>query len=192
MAPIKEVRLKQRSEPWFNGEILELIQERDRKLYEYKKTDNVNLYNEYKIIRNKTQKVIIKTKEEFYNTKIEENKNKPKKLWQDLKNLGLKSKGGGCSNIGLKIGDDVCFEKPRVAETFNNFFTNIASTLVSKLPPGTYNEKRVEDFYKSKGDPNKNFELNYVSEEDILKLLKTINVTKATGLDNLPAKFIES
>ena len=32
VAPVKEVRLKQRSEPWITHEILELIEERDQYL----------------------------------------------------------------------------------------------------------------------------------------------------------------
>ena len=38
VAPVKKVRLKQRSEPWITHEILELIKERDKVLLEFKRS----------------------------------------------------------------------------------------------------------------------------------------------------------
>ena len=40
VAPVKEIRLKTRTEPWINSEILELIHERDVLLQSFKKNNN--------------------------------------------------------------------------------------------------------------------------------------------------------
>ncbi len=193
VAPVKEVRLKQRTEPWFDMEILNLIQERDKLLYQFKKTNDAVLYSEYKKLRNKTQNEINKAKSAFYAAKVEENKNQPKKLWATLKTLGTSTKNStNSSNIGLKIGEDICFEKPLVAEKFNSFFTNIATTLVSKLPQSTgkYNQSFIQDYYKSNGVQSDHFVLSPVGEDDVLKLLLALKSSKATGLDSLPSRFI--
>lgn len=38
------------------------------------------------------------------------------------------------TNIGLKKGDEICFEHDNVAEQFNNFVCNIATDLLKKYP----------------------------------------------------------
>ena len=90
------------------------------------------------------------------------------------------------------IDEEICFEKEKVASSFNHFFTTVASNLVSKLPIGSNNFGRncVFDYYSSKGITPNSFSLQNVSEEKIRLLLKGICSKKATGLDNLPAKFI--
>jgi len=40
-----------------------------------------------------------------------------------------------CGSVGLKIENELYFEKLKVTEHFNKFFTTIASTLVDHLPP---------------------------------------------------------
>ena len=40
VAPVKEIRLKQRTEPWMNSEILQTIRHQDETLNEFRKTKN--------------------------------------------------------------------------------------------------------------------------------------------------------
>ena len=79
-----------------------------------------------------------------------------------------------------------------VADKFNNFFTTVASNLVKSLPAGTgkYCIDQVKKFYTSKRVSEDSFELDPVCEEQVHKLLNGINACKATGLDNIPAKFV--
>lgn len=89
VAPIKEIRIKQRTEAWINSDILEGLKERDELLAEYKKDkDNDEKYKKFCKARNKIQQEIKKTKSEYISNKIQENKGNSKKLWQQLKNLG--------------------------------------------------------------------------------------------------------
>ena len=46
IAPLKETRLKQRSEPWIDDNILTNIQNRDQLLSEFKKHKNNSKFNE--------------------------------------------------------------------------------------------------------------------------------------------------
>ena len=52
LAPIKEIRLKQRAEPWMDSFILELIRERNRFLYIFKKHQNEEDYKKFAKLRN--------------------------------------------------------------------------------------------------------------------------------------------
>ena len=75
------------------------------------------------------------------------------------------------------------------------FFTNIASTLVSKLPscPNIFDTKSkiFKLFYSQKLKKDVSFVLTPVSEDFVFKELVKLNSTKSTGLDNLPARFIK-
>jgi hypothetical protein len=198
VAPIKETRVKQRSEPWFDLNIAELIKQRDLVLMKYRRHSDPIVKLEYKKqfnkLRNKVQYLLKKAKNSFFVDNLEKNKNNPTGLWKTLKNLGLPTKSVSSSaTIGLQVGEEISFEKTTVAETFNNFFTNVASNLVSKLPigPGLYGKHFVREFYSRQNVKAGDFALTSVKEEEILKLLKNVSTKKATGLDSLPARFLK-
>ena len=68
------------------------------------------------------------------NVKIDENKNNPKQLWKNLKDLGYQSNPKESTNIVLDVDGTKLYDKKSVAGHFNHFFTEIASRLVNKLP----------------------------------------------------------
>ena len=86
------MRVKQRTEEWMDSEILDLIQQRDKLFQCFKKSGKDDDYNSFCKLRNKVQREIKRAKSEFFKDKIEENKSNPKKLWQSIKELGLKNK----------------------------------------------------------------------------------------------------
>ena len=47
IAPVKQIRLKQRTEPWLTAEILELIKIRDMFLYKFRKEKNSDFYKQF-------------------------------------------------------------------------------------------------------------------------------------------------
>ena len=98
IAPFKEIRVKQRSEPWFDTELRDLIQKRDKALSDFNKNKDPCLYYYYKKLRNKVQYEIKKSKSIYYKQKVEENIKNPKKLWGFLKDLGA---GEKCSTKSI-------------------------------------------------------------------------------------------
>ena len=196
VAPIKQIRLKQRSEPWIDNEILEAIEERDKAFKLYVKNKNVDNFNYFKSLRNKVQDLVKSAKSNYFSSVIEENKHDSKSLWKTLKNLGLPSKKASnisnC-NISLNVDGNVCFEKMSIAETFNRYFTTIACKLVDKLPKSTglYGEIFVTNFYSKFGVRLNCFSFSLMTEGKILKYLNSLSPNKATGLDGLPSRFIK-
>jgi len=194
VAPVKAVRIKQNTEHWFNGEILNLISKRDKAWYQFRKDNSSESFQTYKTLRNKTQITIKKAKKDFIRNEIAENQNAPKKLWRTLKGLGLpSSKGkGGSMNIGLKNdSEEIIFESEYVANKFNDFFCGIAKKLVEKLPKRNFDEEKIKDFYHNKGVKDEDFTFTVIDEESVEKLLKALNVTKATGYDNIASRFLK-
>ena len=67
-APMKERRVKQNSQKWFDGEIADGIKNRDR-LFRKNKKSKLCIYKDiYDVVRYKLQKMIINKKEHFLKT----------------------------------------------------------------------------------------------------------------------------
>ena len=111
IAPMKSVRIKCRTEPWMNEEILELIQARDRALHILNKNkEYTELRNEYNKLRNKVNKLIKQTKANFFQEKLVEHKDNSKLLWKQFKTLGYSNKNKEKSYIVLDIENEKCFD----------------------------------------------------------------------------------
>ena len=195
MAQVKEVKLKQRTEPWMNSEILQNIRFRDETLNKFKKTNDPDLYKKYCQLRNLVQRETRISKRDYLTNKIEENVGNSKKLWDQLKKLGYSSKKKESSNVVLEIDGETCFDPKKEANCFNGFFTTVASNLVDKLP-SSFNlfhteSSTIQNFYKGKNVKGDEFMLIPVNEDFIYKELCKLNPSKSTGTDNIPARFVK-
>lgn len=85
VSPAREVRVKQRSQSWFNSEVLEAIRARDKAMIKYKHTGDPADFSQFKACRNEAQHIIKDSKTTYFSEQI--NENKPQNLWKVLKNL---------------------------------------------------------------------------------------------------------
>ena len=196
VAPIKIVRIKNRTEPWMTSTILDLIRERDKFLCESNKNRNdKKLRSKFNSLRNKVQREIRKAKANFFKDKIEENKDNPKNLWKQFKSLGYSSKSTNKSKIILDIENNLCFDPKENSNHMNNYFLTVASKLVDKLPtaPGIFSttSNLFKNYYYKKNVIPNNFILNNVSESFINAELSRLNPKKSYGIDGLQSKFIK-
>ena len=194
IAPVKSVRIKQRTEEWVDSEVLQCIKDRDNAFYIYRKNRTDDNLNRFKSLRNKANFFIANAKKNFFKSSVEANQNDSKSLWKSLKQLGMPStKSQSSSNVGLNIDGTVNFDKIKVAEKFNQFYTSVADNLVRKLPKAltSFGSGFVFNFYSSKGVLPESFSFAVISEGSVLKYLNTLCPTKATGLDGIPARFVK-
>jgi len=84
----------------------------------------------------------------------------------------------------LNIDSEVCFDKLKVAEKFNSFYTSVASKVVEKMPKCVkkYCKSFVFNFYSSKGVRPNCFRFSIVTESIFLNILITWVVTKQQDL----------
>ena len=59
-----------------------------------------------------------------------------------------------------------------------------------KPPSGLFNKIMVKSFYSKKGVLENSFGFSTVAESKVYKLINTVNIKKASGLDGISAKFI--
>ena len=103
-------------------------------------------------------------------------------------------KKGSVSNICLEKDDKTSFDDKINANTFKEFFCNLPSDLVAKLPPPSndFGKSSVRNYYQNMLGPlPNNFNFSNVTEDFVLKLLKDINIDKADGIDKLSGKFLK-
>ena len=84
VAPLKERRVKQNSQEWFDGEIADEIKNRDKLFKKFKKSKLHIDKDIYNAARYKVRKMIFNKKRSFFEKKISESIGKPKDLWKAL------------------------------------------------------------------------------------------------------------
>jgi hypothetical protein len=84
------------------------------------------------------------------------------------------------------------YEKAEDANEFNYLFTSVASKLVSKLitNSGLYGNTQVKKYYAELGVQLKLFSFAKVATTKVACMLAELKRAKATGLDNIPARFL--
>ena len=123
VAPFKTVRIKNNASEWFNGEIAEKIHTRDKLCKKFKST-KLDVDEEiYKEARNRVQNLIRKKKKAYFEEKIKENTANPKKLWKTLKQLGLPEKRLPCTNVCLKVEEDLKLDPFTISELFKKLYS---------------------------------------------------------------------
>ena len=107
--------------------------------------------------------------------------------------MGLSAKSNSDTKICLKDGEKLSFDPKTNANTFCSFYSNLAGDLLKKLttPPNKFGLDTVKLYYQNHNINNLNFAFNYTTEEIVLKILQSINTTKASGLDGVAGKFLK-
>ena len=181
--PVKQHRVKHKTQPqWMSPEILDAIKCRDR----HKSVGNDT---EYKIWRNKVIKLIHNSKKAQYQTFIDNNKGNPGSIYKLFQELGA-GKGQHRQSIvtSVKVGDTVIEDPTEMANKFNNFFVNVASTI--KEPVINTNRDKLREFCHEKLPEGKKFVIPSIQKEKVSKFLTNIDINKATGTDMIGPRLL--
>ena len=180
--PLKSQRVKHKQQPkWITPEIIEAIKTRDR----YK---SINNETQYKIWRNKVVMLIKESKKAQYSALITENQNKPGSVWKLFKEIGV-NKSHHNSISSIKVGDYDINDSSEIANEFNKFFVSIASKI--KEPVTNSNFNKLEAFCNSRIPDDIHFTIPEISREKVSKFLVNIDVSKATGCDQIGPRLIK-
>ena len=183
-APKITKRVKRTLQPnWFNTEISEASKMRD---YYHRILDMEN----YRIWRNKTKTLISNSKQQYFTKNINENKRNPKQLWKNLHDLTNKSKIQHAPTIVSQEGEPVLGPE-ETANSFNDFFTSVFQQYsnTDKIMADCISDK-LKDFIKTKLPQEARFQTSQISLAFVKKQLQSLDITKATGLDGLSARFL--
>ena len=167
------------------------ISVRDKLFKKFKKS-KLHIDKEiYKIARYEVQK-LISYKKTFFENRLSVSIGKPRELWKALKSLGSPSKTSVYETTALKVKNTTSFETKSTLDVFKNYYSTLADNLLKKLPapPKGYTFNSVIQYYRHFIHTDA-FHLTYTTEIDIEKILRSTNIRKAAGIDDLSGRFLK-
>ena len=182
MCPIKNFRISQKKEDWITNDLLEILRDKDYFLSKAKKYNNPDDWNVARRLRNQAKKLTKHARADFVKTKLEENKNDTKTFWRIIKGAipDSKVKNGKITLKDQTTGTTI--EEQTTASYINNYFAGIGPKLA----------ENVNDNWHYDGityPPT--FESTLITRNDILKLIKGINITKSSAIPHLSSRILK-
>ena len=205
-APLKKKIVRGNDAPFMTKELRKAIMNRSKSKHKYFKYPSKENFLTLKKIKNKCNSLRRKAKKHFFKKSCEKGLNSNKEFWNLVKPF-LTNKGT-FSNDFITIEDKDRFidDEKELVELFNNHYINIVEKTSGKPPEysfGNYENnsdivnaiiKKYENHpsilkINENFTPINTFQLPKAEVSDINKLLKGINIKKATGPDTIPPKL---
>lgn len=177
--------------PWITDGIVKSIEHRD-KLYKLTKEhpNDENLKERYKRYRNIIHVLLKKSKNEYYEELLLENKNYPRKFWKTIRTaLNIKQSENLIGEIRNKNGNSLKKDKDK-SEYFNEFFVKVGKNLAQRI--------RIPD----QREYLKNFERRYnikhsaflrpVEETELKNTILSLKTNTAPGFDKISPLLLKN
>ena len=153
----------------------------DKALRRYRKTKSEADFSRYKILRNRCNNLLQKSKSKYHRDLIIENELSPKDFWSVVKKIfPTKIKTTATSLMSRDSS---------AAQVFADYFSQVVNQLRDKC--FTFQNFTWKKSNHPKRKTYNRFRFTAVSKIEIEKQLKSLKQNKATGLDNLPPKLLK-
>lgn len=178
-----------KKKPWISKGLVTSIKERDKLFQDHIKhpldENRKQIYINY---RNKLNALIKKTKNKYFKTMIEKNKNCSKNLWNAVKQFtnNYKNNDKKITKIVTDNGNEITDPK-QIANTYNTFFSQIGEKLASKIQQGPMlnnNENRREGLSTS-------MFLEFTDSTEIKNTVLEFQDNKAPGPDGITNELLK-
>ena len=136
-------------------------------------------------IRNKVTYAIRKARSEYFTKKLVESNGYLKKTWQTLKQA-MNRKGKSNPIDKLNVNGNEINDKMKIAESCNEYFTDVDKKLASQIPPSNSN---VTGYIKT--IIHANFKFKQITPIQVHKIISKLKNGKATGIHQIPNKLLK-
>lgn len=153
---------------------------------------NANLQQQYIIYRNFFNILIKRCKQEYYTKQLQIADNDSKKTWQVINEIA--NRKHKVQTLPEKIVTDdkiVITDMGKIANKFNDFFTNVASDLINNNPSFRNKSRPTLINTHSVNTPILS-QFKRVTESEIIKHIDNLNTNTANGPDELSCLTIKS
>ena len=197
ICPIRTFHIKNYRPDWMTKELIEQIKDRDYFYKRAKTTGDTDAWNIAKYLRNITNSNIRQAKREFILQELELHDENPKKFWKVIKKVVPSNTSSQHHDILLKHeGSRV--PKEQVAHFINEYFINVGN--FEPPPSGNQSETQVDmgetqvDMGDDREADSEGPTLTYFSEvceREVLRLVKDVNVSKSSGIDDVSSFILK-
>ena len=184
-APRRVIKVRNKPAPWLNSEIKKEMFKRDSLKKKAIKSGSQNDWLTFKKAKNAVNYSIRCAKSVYYRHKLNENVGDQKTTWKVLNDLMGKKSAVTEVNEILTSTNTTLRNAEQIANHFNVHFTEIGPRLAANLPVSATN---AEVYLKRE---QSSFEFAEIKSSRVLKLLCKLDITKATGLDQISNKVIK-
>ena len=193
-APFKSKIIKKESVPYMNSKLRKALFSRNMARNKYKNFGK-QFWEENRRKRNLVVSIRKKSLSEYFSKNCA---NKDKSFWKTISPFFSNKSVRNGNNIILSDGENIVTDTKKVADIFNDFFVNVASTIGFQDDITTTHEaimkhnqhRSVRKIRGNFGHKKNSFVFTQVSSDVIRMKLKHINIRKATGYDNIPGKLL--
>lgn len=179
---------EQKIKPWISRGIINSIQNRDKlKDKLLKQPNNTEIKNKYTKYRNMINKLIRKTKSEYYKVKFNEVNSDVKKVWALIKEAtNEKTKHDKTIINQIQTENKVLTEPREIACAYNTYFTEIGHKMANEI---INNNNKEDNFGENIAVNIKNSIFLYpVSENEIQNSINSLKSNNTPGDDGIHAK----
>ena len=188
MCPIRSYQIRNYRPEWVTNELLEQIKDRDYFYGKAKNGGDEDDWNIAKNLRNRTNANIRQARKEFVLTELNEHRDDYKKFWKTIRSVIPDDKGGDKQDIH----DGEKLLKQDVAHYINTYFINIGKEIGGTFP--VTHKGDSEDTETIDEGINSNSSLwrfSDILQSEVLKVIKTINTSKLSGIDNVSSMILK-
>lgn len=177
---------KKRNKTWVTEDIKEKIKERDELWRQYRNKIRLgvrdeNLHERYQKMRNMVNRLTRKASNEYYYSKMDENKGDGRKVWEIINEMLGRQKKSNVDSIISKymLKEENNTEKKvadKFAETFNRGVKSIRHICSKKITR------------KTKKQPLQNMRIVKATESDVKKIMEEMKIKTGSGTDKIRMK----
>ena len=183
-APIRHKRIRGKKCPWISHEVLQKMRVRDFLKSSHAQTKDPAIWLQYKKARNTANSALKAAKRKYFSENLETSAKNQRKTWKLLNEL-LSKQPSKSAVAEIKLVDKVLGAAPDIAEALNTHFTNVGANLARGIPSTSV------DPLSYLIDTESSFSFQKITANDVANLISKLDTKKATGLDNIPGKFLK-
>ena len=198
MCPIQTFHIKNYKPDWMSKELIEQMKDRDYFFRKAKSTGDADAWNIAKHLRNITNSNIRQAKRDFVLNELDAQAGNCKKFWKIIKSVVPSGKQDTKQEILLKNEDGI-IPRDKVAHFVNDYFINIGKPQNDFVNAPLHTQQAVPDLSTLDGNLDLDdhgsgeplWEFSKVSEQEVFRVVKQINTSKSSGLDDISSFIVK-
>ena len=187
MAPIKRFQTRTKYAPWLSNESKQLIAEREAAQQKASLSDNPEDWRAFRALRNQVTSKSREDKRKWEKMKLDPSENNSTDVWKTVRGwLGW----GSAGTPSQLFWEGKLVSSPRgLSTTMNNFFLDKIKRLRSGIP-----EQTADPLVRTReamAGRQCSFKLNPVDVSQVLKVIKGMKNSSATGIDYIDTRTVK-